>query len=150
MYTSKLLHAAVAINNTATVAPRNLASAAAFYGSYIVMRKCQLSRLLGCVTTAVAASVTPPVVSIYARPTPGSSSGQVLIGTLSFPNLQGVGSVLYKDISPVELVPGTEIALDHSTQAVDGSSAAGAALIGFELDDVPESADDSSNMVLSA
>lgn len=149
MYTSKILAGAVMPNNTATIAPRTLSASAGFYGSFLVARNLKVSRLMAVVTTLVSASVTAPQLAFYDRPIPGSSSGQVQIGVLTIPNGAVVGAVYYKDIKGYQLAPGHELAIDHLTQAVDGSSAAGAALALFEAEDDPETAVNSS-MILSA
>jgi len=102
------------------------------------------------VTTAIAASTTAPVLTFRKRPTPGSSSSQSTIGTLTLPDLTAAGKVVYKDVSPVNLEPGDTICLDHTTQAVDGSAAAGAGYYMFELEDDPEYKSNISDFLASA
>ncbi len=127
-----------------------LAAAAAVYDGFLCTRGCRVNRLMFVVTTLVAADTTAPVVEFNRRPTPGSATGEVALGTLTIPEGAAVGDVLYKDIDPVEFAPGEELSFEHTVQAADSSSAAGAGYYGYEIEDSPEEAANQTKMEASA
>jgi len=111
-----------------------------------------VQRIEALVTTAVVSSA-PVVISVFSRPTHGSTSGQVLLGTLSIPGGTAVGKCVYKDIadnaSGQPVAAGQEIVFGVTTAAA-GGGAAGAVLCMALVDDDPEVPLNQSNMVLSA
>src|SRR6185312_2113779 len=120
MYTTKL--SGIVPN---VVGPVSLASAAEVQ-AFMVGSKQKVLRLLAQVTTAVV-STGAVQVDCYARPTHGSTSGQVLLGSLLIPAGSAAGAKLYKDISVATAVlAGQEVAFTVSTAAA-GGGAAGAA-----------------------
>lgn len=128
-----------------------LTTAPGVYAALYILKECKMKRLMFIVKTAVAANLTAPVVGFYYRPTPGSSSGQVLLGTLTIPNGTAANKVLYKDVEPTtNLLPGGELSLQYVTSATDSGSAAGAGFFGFDIDEIPEVAANQPNMVASA
>lgn len=147
MYTEAMGTGAVVPNGTTPLAAEDISAAAAVHGEHIVLKAVQIKRLMFVVTTAVVATTTAPVVAFKKRPTPGSTSGSSVIGTLTIPNGTAVGTVLYKDVSPVKLNAGDAICLEHTVQAV--GSAAGGGLYGFELIDHPEQPANQSDMLAS-
>lgn len=112
----------------------------------------KVSRIEFLVTTAVV-STGAAIVSVFQRPTHGSTSAQVLLGTLSIPNGATVGQCYYKEISdapaflPVQA--GQELVFGVTT-ATAGGGAAGAGICLAVLDESPEVALNQSNFVLSA
>lgn len=84
-------------------------------------------------TITVAQTVTASVWSLRKRPTPGSSSGETVIATITLPTTDAIGVVRYRKGLNVELVPGDELALTLDTAATAGSAA-----VAVELDPVPE------------
>lgn len=135
---------------TGVLAEEDMSAAVAVHGEYIVTRNCKIKRIGAYVTLAVAASTTAPVLTFRKRLSYGTSGSQVTLGTLTIPNGAALGKVYYKDISPVSLAPGQSICFDHTTQAVDASSAAGKVIYFVELELDPEVVGNSSNMVASA
>lgn len=135
---------------TGVLGVETLSAAAAVHGEYLVMRSCVVRRIGFVVTTLVAADTTAPVVEFNRRPTPGSSSGEVLLGQLTIPEGAAVGKVYYKDISPVRLQVGDALSLEHVTQAADSGAAAGAGYYMFELVDEPENIANEADAVASA
>lgn len=150
MYQNGIGAAGVLPNNTASIAPRTLTSAVAVYGSFLVFKRCKINRIGVVVTTAIVAGLTAPAITFRKRPTPGSATGQSLVGVITIPTGTAVGQVVYKDVSPVELDEGMELCIDHTVQATDSGSAAGAGLAMFEAQEDPESVKSVSNMILSA
>jgi hypothetical protein len=135
---------------TTPLGTETVSAAVAVHGEMICMKSCRVTRLLFYISTAIAADTTAPVVTFRKRPTPNSSSGQSTIGALTLPNLTAIGKVVYKDVSPVNLDVGDSVCFDHTTQAVDGSAAAGAGYYGFECEDRPDEAANQTDMVESA
>lgn len=147
MYQNKL-SPALHLNNATTAAPRAVTSTGV-YGSKLCFQQVKINRIAVIVTTAVVADLGAPVITFRKRPTPGSSSGQSVVGTITVPDLAVVGSVYYKEINPVELDPGQELAYDVSTAATSAGSAAGAVLAVEEYQDDPEFVKDQANMIAS-
>lgn len=109
-----------------------------------------VQRIMALVTTAVVSSA-PVSVAVYSRPTHGSTSGQVLLGTLNIPGGASVGQCYYKDIAD-NLAPvnaGQELVFSV-TVAAAGGGAAGAAIPMALVDDSPEEPLNQPNLVLSA
>ncbi len=119
-------------------------SAAAVHGEYVCIKKFDIKALKAPVTTlldtAAAAQVT-----FYKRSAPGVTASQVTLGVLSFPNATAVGKVMYKEITPVEVLPGQALAFEVTVAA----DTAGGALYGFDYEDSPEEPANISSMVLS-
>ena len=114
----------------------DLDAAPAVHGEYLVVKPCQIKRLMFIVTEAVVADTTAPAVRFSQRVTPGSDTNAVVLGTLTIPHGTAVGKVLYKDIDPVDLVPGDSIKVENTVQTVDAGSSTetGQGYYAFELD----------------
>lgn len=105
----------------------------------------QVKRLMFAVTTLFSTS-TPAIINFYARPTHGSTTGQVLLGFLTIPTAAAVGKCYYKDIEPAQRVPaGWELVVNVGTAA----TSAGAGIPNFEADESPEVPLNQSNLVAS-
>lgn len=150
MYVNESFQGAFIRKSNALDTAEVLSAAGAVYGGYLVTRQCKIKRLMFYVTVLVAADTTAPVVEFNRRPTYNSSSGEILLGNLTIPEGTAAGKVVYKDIEPVILYPGDELSFEHTVQAVDSSSAAGAGFYAFEIEDCPEQAANQSDMVESA
>lgn len=95
------------------------------------------------VTTTVAADSTAPVVSFDRRITAGSDTGRVELTTLTIPDTTAAGKCVVKGSLELEVDVGEELVFEHKTQAVDGSSAAGAGhyFIVYELKNLLDTSD---------
>lgn len=104
----------------------------------VVLTSCKMRRLhaLGSVVTVGAT-----VIKVYKRPTPRSTSGQVLLGTINIPAATAVGKDTYLDISPVDLKVGQSVAFTITTAATSGK-----AVFGMEGELDPEMPANQSNM----
>ena len=137
----------------ATTTAVNLAAAAGQWAGYLVVAPAQATRVFFIVTTAVTASVTAPAVAIKRRPTIGSTSGAVTLGTMTIPSGAAVGQVFYQDIvygasgSTKYSNAGEEISLEVTVQASDAVTAAGAGFMTFEFECVSDSAANQTNMI---
>lgn len=107
-------------------------TAQAKIGSNILIRRIQ------CYISTAVVSTATVVVIFYDRPTGGSSSSQVAIGTLNIVTGQAADTVVYKDVSYV-MAPGHELSVNVSV-ATAGGSAAGAGFMQIEAEDAPEAA----------
>ena len=150
MYGDKAASHAIVRASNAHDTAENLAATAAVYGGYYVMRPVKVTGFYFLVTTAVLAGTTAPVVEINRRPTPGSSSGEVQMASMTIPTASAAGKVLYKQIEPVLCYPGDEISLEHVTQAADGGTAAGIGFYGFDYEVVSEAVANCGDLVASA
>jgi hypothetical protein len=150
MYTEKFAHMAIVPKSAASVTAEVLSAAGAVYCLYAVMKSCKVVRFMFQVSVTVAADTTAPAVIVKKRVTPGSDTNAETLATITIPDGTVAGKVMYKDIDGTRLEVGDELVFEHTVQAVDGSSAAGAGWYGIELIDSPESVGNSSNMVLSA
>lgn len=118
--------------------------------SQLIQERTAVSRLLLTVTTLVAADTTLAVVTYKRRPTFGSSSGEVTLGTITVPDATAVGKVLFKNIDEAELNAGEELVFEVTTAAVDGGGATGGALYGVTQQEAPEDPRNVSDMIASA
>ena len=110
-----------------------------------VFSQCVPSRLLFTVLTAPTGG-TPPVLQFIFRPTPGSATNQVTIGTLTIPDATAIGKTLYKDVTDVSntLTVGGQIVCSCST-----ADTVGTGYWGIEVTDSPQNAKAVSTMILS-
>lgn len=145
MYVDESFQGSIIPKSTAVFTAEDLSAAAAVYGGFLVMKQCKIKAIKFYVTTAINAT-TAPAVEFNRRPTYNSSSGEILLGTLTIPNGTAAGKVIVKEIDPVTLVPGDELSLEHTVQA----STAGAGFYGFEIMDDPEVVENQSNVIESA
>lgn len=106
--------------------------------------KVKVRAIWAVVTTQIATATL--TLTYKFRPTPGSSSGEIVIGTLTLPVGALVGKSYYKDMALFDIpcVPGGEIVV----QAAGGAT--GNATVGISLEATPENPDNHSNMILSA
>jgi len=111
--------------------------------TYSIERSSDVYSLRAVVYTAP--TVTATVLTYTYQPTPGSSTGAVVLGTITIPVATAIGKVVYKDIKPVSLPEGGEIIVAVSTTSTAG---AGQAYIIFGED--PECNSASPNLIASA
>lgn len=128
----------------------NLAATAADWAEIHCHHPVQVRRISFGVTTAVTAGTTAPTVTVYRRPTAGSNSGQVLLGTLTIPNGTAAGSVVYKELESVRVKAGEGLAFRVNVQATDGGTAAGIGFAGALIELDPEAPANQSLMIASA
>lgn len=150
MYPNESFSGCVIPDGTATVAAEVLTAATAVHGSYVITKQCKIKSIAFYVNVAVLAGTTAPQVRLIRRPTYGSATGQVVLGTLIIPNGAAVGSVIYKLINPVSLFPGDALTLEHTVQAADPGTPTGQGFYAFELVDDPEVVANQSKMIASA
>lgn len=150
MYSEELISFALAPTTNNFLTAAQIGGSVADYQVWNVMEGVTLTRLMFFVKTLVASSTANEVYTFYQRPTSGSTSGQVALGTLTIPTASAVGQVIYKDIESVKLLPGQDLAIKRTTQGTDGSSVAGAGFLGFKAFSNVESPLNVTAMVKSA
>lgn len=121
---------------------------AAVINRYLVAQQQEVSRLAFAISTSVV-STGDVVVTFKRRPTLGSSSGEVSLGTLTMPNGAAAGKIYYKDIDPVVCAEGEEIICEVTTAAA-GMSAAGNGQGYVVSNEDPEESANNSDLVESA
>lgn len=122
-----------------------LTAAAAVYGEYYVTKPCAVSGFRFIVTTAIGSSVAP-VVELNRRPTPGSSSGEVLIDQITIPVETAAGKVMVTRFAPVQLNVGDSLSFEHVTSTATG----GAGFYDVELEVDEEVDGNQSDLIVSA
>lgn len=143
MYTEKDLLGSVIPLGTGVLGAEAL-TAAAVHGEYLFLKRAKVRRLMFYVTTAPDAAVT---LEFNLRPTAGSATGEVALGTLVIPSGTAAGKIVYKDIDPEVLSAGH--GLSFEVLAVNGATA-GAGYYGFEIEPDYENALNESDMIASA
>ena len=109
-----------------------------------IMRPVNVQALAITITTAI--TVTDAIMTLKYRPTPGSASGEVALGTMTLPVTgSAIGKQYYKKLASYKALPGGEIVLD-----VTQAGTAGAGIGGVLTDEVTEPPGNVPNMVASA
>lgn len=143
MYSEELLSPCV-LPTSAPSTAQSLASTGDIlvynFGETIVV-----TRIMVLISTTVSSS-SSVVVNVYQRPTYGSTSGQVLIGTLTIPTGTAAGSIMYKNIESVKVPQGSQLAFNVGTAA----SSAGAGFCMFKSFMASEDPRNVSAMIASA
>lgn len=117
--------------------------------THIAIQSLIVRRLAFEITTAVV-STGNVVLTFYKRPTPGSSSGQTTIGTISIPTLAAVPNVYWKDVAGVKFQPGEEFACDVTTASAGGGAAGAGFPVHEEVEESPEEVANFSNHIASS
>jgi hypothetical protein len=139
-----------AINRSPSLLPSNLVAltSAAVVQSFTVLSQCQVDQLFFAISTSVVSSGNV-IVAFKRRPTIGSSSGEVTIGSLTIPGGAAAGKVYYKQVSPVVCAAGEQIVIEVTTAAA-GMGAAGNGQGFFDAEQDPETNANNPDMVASA
>jgi len=112
---------------------------------FVLSDSAKVTRCIAMVSTALV-STGAVVLSFYQRPTHGSTSGEVLIATLTVPAATAVGSSLYKDVAGVTVQAGQEVVV----KVVTAATTSGKCILNFVGDEAPEIAANLSKLTLSA
>lgn len=98
------------------------------------------------ITITTAITVTDAIMTVKYRPTPGSATAEVTLGSVTLPVTgSAIGKQYYKRLTPYKALPGGEIVLDVSQAATAGAGIAG--VLANETTEHPSSV---TNMVASA
>lgn len=115
---------------------------------YVALMPIKVKRIMLKITAATVSSGNIVVVA-KKRPTIGSATGEVTIGTITIPTAIAANVIYYKDVTGVVCAQGDEICFDVTTAAAGGGNA-GSALPMIEAEEDPETPANNSNMVASA
>jgi hypothetical protein len=138
MYTDQRLD--VALLTAASIAPAADIAASRYYPAVPVYPQ----QLWAVITTVTAVQVI--TLTYKYRPTPGSDTNAVTVGTLVIPVATAAGKVVYKNLtSQVKLNPGGELVVSAA-----GASATGSATVGFSGSPSWESPGNNPNAIASA
>lgn len=102
------------------------------YAGYAVLRPISVKTIMFFVTATVTTGLVACKIGVVARPTYGSSSGGVTLGTMTIPTATAAGKVVIKEISDaVKVAAGSELSLDVITQGTDSGTALGTGWFGI-------------------
>lgn len=154
-YSEEFLGGAIVPQDNKPLTPLNLVGSTGDYAQWLVGARCKLTRVMVMIDVVIATSTANAVVSIYRRPNygpsgSGSSSGQVLLATITVPTGTAIGKILYKNIESVSLKAGEVLCAKLTTQGTDGSSATGKGYVLFSAFPVFEDPANEANMIASA
>jgi hypothetical protein len=126
--------------------PTSVADAAFVAGSRSYIATPAMVRALWA-TVTVAIVTAASVITFTYRPTPGSATGQVTLGTITIPNGTAAGKFVYKNLASAQkIMPGGEVVISFS----GGSGAGGLAAVGITTDPSWDSPGNNPNAILSA
>lgn len=123
----------------------DIGAASGDHGELICVRPCYVTQV-GFVLTGEAASgtVTAPTVIFTKRPTPLSSSGEAVAGTLTVASGTAIGKVVYENITPVAFAVGDSMEISWT---VGSGTPTGMGHYYFICDEDPEVAANNSDMI---
>lgn len=101
-----------------------------------------IDKLWATITTVTAVAIV--TLTFKWRPTPGSATNEVIIGTLVLPIAAAVGKQYYKPVAPYKAMPGGEIVVQAA-----GASATGNAHIGVAAYPSWDAPEGNANQILS-
>lgn len=105
----------LAVTDSGVYQEMDIGASSADHGEVVCVRPCVVKQLLFIMTGEVAGGTSvAPTVIFTKRPTPLSSSGEAVIGTLTIPNATAVGKVVYKNITPVKFNVGDSVEISHT------------------------------------
>lgn len=138
------------INQSPSLLPSNIVAltSAAVVQSFVVCDQMQVNELFFVVSTAVVSSGNV-VLTFKRRPTIGSASGEVTIGTLIIPGGAAVGKCYYKRVTPVVCAVSEQIVVEVTT-ATAGGGAAGNGMGFVRADSDPETEANNADLILSS
>lgn len=139
---------AVAANDTKPLCAIDIGAASADHGEWVCIKPCVVHKLLFAVTLEVAGGTSAaPQVVFTKRPTPGSATGEAVMGTLTIPDATAIGKTVYKNITPVAFDVGQAIEISHVVGTGTPTGMGDGDVVASES---PEQPGNNSNMIASA
>lgn len=118
------------------------------HGELLCVKPCKVYRLKFTLTSeAAGGSSVAPTVIFTKRPTPLSATNEAVIGTITVPNGTAIGKTVYKDIDPVSFAAGDSLEISWT---IGTGSPTGIGVFSYDCYELPEEADNNSDMVESA
>ncbi len=128
-----------------TLAAEDLSATGLVGYSHLLAESCNVQMLYARVTTSVVSTPTSAILTFYARPTIGSATSQLTLGTVAIPGGTAAGKTVYKAINPVLVPAGYQLVADVTTAA----TASGAAVAIFGAAYSPEEPANEPNFIAS-
>lgn len=156
MYTEKSTHLGFFIpniplaNNAAEVLKEmDIGASSADHGELVCVRRCRVVQIQFTLTGELAGGTSAaPQVVFTKRPTPLSSSGESVVGTLTIPDATAVGKTVYKKLSsPVSFAVGDSMEISH---VIGTGTPTGQGHYSFICEEDPETPANESDMIASA
>lgn len=149
-YDLQSFHLSLSHSSTSHLTAAGLAAAGSDWSVIKVHYPVAIQRFSCFISAGVTAGTTAPQVTLYSRPTSGSTAGQVSLGVLTIPSGSTTGQVIYKDLDSVIVNAGSDLAMVVSRQAGDAGTAAGSGYMGVVVAVSPDVPASQSKMVASA
>ena len=138
---------ALATTTAGVLREMDIGDTAADHGEMLVVRRCCVKRLQFTMVGELAGGTgTAPTVIFTRRVTPLSSTGEVVIGTVTIPDATAVGKTVFKDVDPVILEVGDTVEISHT---VGIGTPTGLGVWSMIVDPSPEDARNEADMVES-
>lgn len=138
----------VATTDSGVLQEIDVGASSADHGEYVCFRKCIVARVAFAVTgEAISGTSVAPTVVFTKRPTPLSSSGEAVIGTLTLPSGTAIGKVVYKNITPIAFAVGDSLEIAHT---IGTGTPTGMGVAYFEVEESPEQPANNTDMIASA
>lgn len=126
----------------------DIGAASGDHGEYVCVKPCMVAQLQFTLTEeAASGTVTPPRVIFTKRPTPLSSSGESVVGTVIVPSGTAIGKTVYLDVEPVSFSVGDSLELSW---VVGSGTPTGIGLASFVCNENPETPANNADMIESA
>ena len=126
----------------------DIGAASADHGELVCVKPCRVTQLQFTLTEELAGGTSvAPRVLFTKRPTPNSSSGEAVVGTVIVPDATAIGKTVYLSIDPVNFAVGDSMELSH---VIGTGTPTGIGVYSFICEDDPETEANNSDMVASA
>lgn len=126
----------------------DIGASSADHGELLCVRSCRVVQLQFTLVGELAGgtSVAPQVI-FTRRPTPLSSSGEVVVDNLIVPDATAIGKTIYLPINPVDFAVGDSMEISH---VIGTGTPTGQGYYSFICEEDPEVEGNNSDMILSA
>lgn len=126
----------------------DIGASSADHGELLCVRPCRVVACMFTLTSELAGgtSVAPRVV-FTKRPTPLSSSGEAVVGTVICPDATAVGKTVYKTVTPVSFAVGDSMEISH---VIGTGTPTGQGVYSFICEEDNETPANNSDMIASA
>lgn len=125
----------------------DIGAASGNHGEYLCVKPCMLHRGQFTATEeAVSGTTTAPTVVLKKRPTPLSAASETTIMTITVPTGTAIGKTVYKDVDPVQFMPGDSL---HISWTIGVGTPTGIGLFSALCENSPKSPMENSDMVES-
>lgn len=126
----------------------DIGAASADHGELICVRSCRVVELMFTLVGELAGgtSVAPRVI-FTKRPTPLSTTGEAVVGTVIVPDATAIGKTVYLPVDPVSFAVGDSMEISH---VIGTGTPTGMGFYSYMCEEDPEVPGNNSDMILSA